>query len=484
MQEKTHTKLKIDLHEKQRLAFYSRATEILFGGSAGPGKSLLMRISAVRWCEMIPGCQVYLFRRTYPDLRDNHLRGPTSLKMLLAGRLASGEVAYNKTENEFVWKKTNSRIRLCHCQNEDDVENYQGAEIHVLLIDELTHFSEYQYKFLRSRVRCVGIEIPEKFKSYFPRVETASNPGSLGHSWVKKMFVSQTPMEIVKTRPVDGGMLRQYIPARIADNPTMMKEDPTYLDRLNGLGSEQLVKAMRDGDWDIFAGQYFTDFSRDIHVLPRDFKIEPWWQKFCGYDHGFNHPFVFGAYAVDGDGNVIKFAECGDTNKKPDEIIKAIRDCFPEIKSETIWAGHDCWTRQRDGGPAVVEHFHNAGLNFVQAKIDRKAGAAQMRHYLDWRKDDNGIVIKKPRLYFKENCWRSIRQIPAMVIDDRDVEDVLKVDASDGDVWAGDDGYDETRYALMSRPPLGSKEPPRPAEQFSINWYKKKMHEQENMRRY
>ena len=80
-------------------------------------------------------------------------------------------------------------MQLCHCQYEDDVQSYQGAEIHVLMIDELTHFTEYQYRFLRGRVRCIGLQIPDTYKGRLPRIEAGSNPGSVGHAWVKKSFI-------------------------------------------------------------------------------------------------------------------------------------------------------------------------------------------------------------------------------------------------------------------------------------------------------
>lgn len=448
----SESSLSLMLNDKQRLAFYSPATEFLFGGAAGPGKSLLLRISAIRWCEQVPGIQVYLFRRTFPDLRDNHLRGPTSFFALL-----SSKAKYSKQENEFIFSN-GSRIKLCHCQYEDDVENYQGSEIHVLMIDELTHFTEYQYRFLRGRVRAIGLNVSEEFKSFIPRIETASNPGSIGHQWVKKAFI-RSPTEIYQTSVDEGGMMRQFIPAKLRDNPALLRDDPDYEKRLDGLGSPALVRAMKDGDWDIFAGQFFENWRRDIHVLPRDFEIQPWWNRFGGYDHGHNHPYVFGAYAVDGDGNVYKYRECGDRGRKPDQIIDEINAAAPEflIKRHPIYAGHDLWVKGRDGSPEIVEKFMPK-LAMIKAHIDRKTGADQIRNYIDWRKDDSGEFIKRPKFYVLENCWRTIQQLPAMIYDENDPEDVLKVDATENDVWAGDDAYDEPRYALMSRPRLSKQE--------------------------
>ena len=484
----SEAKIRVDLNPKQRRAFHSPATEILYGGSAGGGKSLLLRVSAVRWCEDVPGIQVYFFRRTYPELRDNHLRGIGNFFTLLADRLASGAVRYNKQDNEFVWVKTNSRIALCHCQYEDDVEKYQGAEIHVLMMDELTLFTEYQYRFLRSRVRLAGLPIPPEHAGKLPRIECGSNPGNIGHAFVKRMFrPNEVPFQnqIWQAPKKEGGLLRQFIPAKLKDNTAFLEHDPDYENRLDGLGNPTLVKAMKDGNWDIFAGQYFEKWSRDIHVLPRDFQIESWWPQFGGHDHGFTHPYVSGMYAVDGDGNIIMFAEAGNRGREPDQIADEIKEAYREslgcrgvadknvidglnkkLAGVSFYAGHDVWAKhhldRKYGGRAIVEQFREQGLSMLQANIDRKTGASWLRSLLDWRQDPDGKVVKKPRLYIRENCWRTIRCIPQMQIDENDPEDVLKVDAADADIWAGDDAIESLRYACMSRWSPAKKEKQKP----------------------
>jgi|TARA_Y100000310_G_scaffold145087_1_gene144439 hypothetical protein len=469
--------VQINLNPKQIIAYHSHATEILYGGAAGGGKSLLLRISAVRWCEEVPGIQVYLFRRTYPELRENHLRGPFSFFTLLASGLDSGKVSYSKQENEFVWKDTNSRIVLSHCQYEDDVVKHLGSEIHVLLMDELTLFTEYQYRFLRSRVRLSGLDVPEKYQEYLPRIECGSNPGQIGHAFVKKAWrPNEKPYEnrIWNAPRSEGGLKRQFIPAKLKDNTALLASDPTYEARLDGLGNETLVQAMKDGNWDIFAGQFFEKWNTEIHVLPEDFKIEPHWTQFGGYDDGYTHPYVSGAYAVDGDGNIIKFAEAGNTGCEPDQIKREIAEAYQDglgfrgskdkgvlsslerqLADLEIYAGHDIFSKHnlqmKAYGREKAEQFRELGLTMLHADIDRRNGASWLRTLLDWRQDPDGKIVKKPKFYVKENCWRTIRTIPQMQINPNNPEDVLKVDATEHDAWAGDDAYDETRYACMSR---------------------------------
>ncbi len=150
--------INLNLHPKQAIALDTEATEVLYGGAAGGGKSHLMRVAAILWCASIPGLQVYLFRRIREDLIKNHMEGPKGFRSVLAPWVLNGFVRIVEDEIRF-WN--GSKIYLCHCKDEKDIYKYLGVEIHVLLIDELTHFNEAMYRFLRNRVRMVGVDVPK-----------------------------------------------------------------------------------------------------------------------------------------------------------------------------------------------------------------------------------------------------------------------------------------------------------------------------------
>lgn len=446
--------MEIQLTPKQSQAFQTEATEVLYGGAAGGGKSYYERTSAIRWCVEVPGIQVYFFRRTLPDLRDNHLRGPTSFQILLDPYLRSGHVKGPTQENEFrFWN--GSMLHLCYCDSENDVEKYRGAEIHVLIMDELTHFSEYQFRFLRSRVRISGLTIPEKYKAKLPRIEAASNPGSIGHAWVKRTFINPKPYnEIWRTPPEEGGMLRQYIPARLTDNPHLTKDDPNYADRLRGLGADSLVRAMLDGDWDIVAGQAFEKLRRDVHC------IEPFvppddWLCFGSFDWGSSKPFSFGLWTVangnelpDGRqyrrGAIIRYNEVYGWNGKADEgLRKEATEVADMVKARTgnrrlayIAADPSMW--KVDGGPSIAETMLRRGVVLRRADHNRLTGYVEVRQRIGG--DGDG-----PMLYATKNChdgfWRTL---PDLVMDESHPEDV--------DTDQEDHCYDDVRYACVSRP--------------------------------
>ena len=460
---------RLKLEPKQGIDFQTDATEVLYGGAAGGMKSFTKRASAIRWCAEVPGIQVYMFRRTLPDLRDNHLRGPTSLHVMLDPYISTGYVKYRAVENEFeFWN--GAVLHLCYCDSENDVEKYRGAEIHVLIIDELTHFSEYQYRFLRSRVRIAGLAVPEKYKSRLPRIETASNPGSIGHAWVKRTFISpKSPMEIWRASPDEGGMLRQFIPSFLRDNPYLTRDDPSYASRLQGLGSDNLVRAMLDGDWDIIAGQAFEKLRRDIHCI-EPFEPPEGWNCFGSFDWGSTRPFSFGLWTVangealpDGRlyrrGAMIRWNEIYGWNGKPNEgVRKEAEDVAEMIRAKVggrklgyITADPSMW--KVDGSPSIAENMLRKGVVLRKADNARLVGYVQVRQRIAG--DEDG-----PMLYATKNChdgfWRTM---PDLVMDERHVEDV--------DTDQEDHAYDDTRYACQSRPWMSAvKEKKQPVDRW------------------
>ncbi len=450
----------------------SKATEILYGGAAGGGKSYLIRALAIALCYDIAGLQAYLFRRTFPDLMSNHMNGFMSFPEMLGPMLEKGQVKIREAEIIF---SNGSKIHLCHCQHEKDVTKYQGAEIHVLLMDELTSFSEYIYRFLRNRVRIGGLPVPEQWKSKIPLIVAGSNPGGIGHAWVKRSFLDHSAAYDVSLQsPAEGGMYRQFIPARLTDNPTLLKNDPGYADRLSGLGSDDLVRAMRDGDWNIVAGAAFEQLSRDKHCI-RPVEIPHWGTRFTSLDWGSSKPYAMTWYAVADDavhlakterwpavnigkGSIIMYRELYGWNGKPDEgareesweVAKRIAGLEEDgeriayrIGDSAMWAKHD--------GPSIAERFMDAlareGVDTPSMEMSKKDRAA---NYLEIRNRLSNSDGEKAGFYIFDTCTHFWRTMPDLQLDERQPE-------KGWDTTQEDHMADSVAYALVSRPTIMDK---------------------------
>jgi hypothetical protein len=490
--------LNLSLHQKQAEAFDSPATEILYGGAVGGGKSYLMRVAAISWAIEIPGINIYLFRRTFDELKKSHMEGPAGFRALLNKWVKAKLVDIVEHEVRF-WN--GSKIFLSHLQLESSLANYLSVEMHVLMIDEASSFSEKMYKILRSRVRMSGLDIPAKYQGRFPRILLSSNPGGIGHQWLKGGFVDGVdPGQIRQMDPVEGGFRRQFIPAKLEDNPTLMKESPNYADSLLGLGSDELVNAMRFGDWNVVAGAFFPEFSEKTHVI-RPFAIPAHWTKVLAGDTGFSSPFAY-----------LWFAVCSEDCDTPDGtfIPKGAMVCYREYyglaKKEGKWQYNvgvrltpkevaieigklegssriddrvlDPSAFAHKSGPSEAEMMAEQGIRFRRADNTRIARDGARGGWMELRQRLRGFN-DVPMIYFFDTCEHTIRTFPIQQHDSNNPEDMV----TDGE----DHLMDAVRYACMSRPwtaPAPKPREPRVRQPTLDSWSREIERDQEKARFY
>lgn len=471
-----------ELQEKQSICWTSRATEILYGGSAGGGKSHAMRVIALILAFSVPNLQIYLFRRVFADLIKNHIEGATGFRVLLAEWVKLKQVKI--TEDEICFQN-GSKIYLCHCQHEKDMYKYQGAEMQVILIDELTHFTEKIYKFLRGRARLGGVVVPEHLKHKLPLILCGSNPGGIGHEFVKQMFIDNCkPLEVRKMGVEEGGMLRQYIPARLADNPILMQNDPLYSEKLQGLGGA-LAKAMLEGDWDAIEGAYFDNYDITKHLIEY-VNIPQSWFKVRAFDWGYSRPFcvLWGAIS-DGSlvdcggikrsfprGSMIVYREFyGCTGKANEglkmnvpEIAKTLKELQVGEKMDVMVADPAIFDVSH--GESIANQFEKEKIGWHPADNKRVNGWQQIRARLNGNEDGQSL------LYITKNCRNLARTLPLMQYDTSKPED-LNTDLEDHAV-------DTLRYLCMSRPitPAEIKKPMTQDEEFKYKMQVQRLIEQ------
>lgn len=408
-------------NERQIEFFLSRKRHIAYGGARGGGKSWAMRRKFILLALRYPGLNLLLLRRTLPELRENHL--------IPMQRELYGFAVYNSSERVFRFPN-GSRIKLGYCDTAQDIYQYQGQEYAVIGLEEATHFTQEQMQFLSTCNRTTR-------RDFSPRMYYTCNPGNVGHAWVKRLFIDREYMANENPNDYD------FIPARIYDNKVLMEADPSYIKQLMAL-PEDLRRAHLDGDWDVHAGQYFREFSREKHVI-KPFSIPRWWRRFRSMDWGYNDPCCVLWHAVDGEGRVYTYRELYVNQTRAADVAKKVIELSAGEEIRYTVASPDMWQNRGAmlsakggfGGETLADLFASAGMALSPADNTRVAGWNRIREYLAPFPD--GIA---GWLCF-EGCTNLIRQLPALQYDSRNRED-----AADGN----DHAPEALRYGLMSRP--------------------------------
>ena len=450
--------------------------EGFFGGAAGPGKTetILMYPLVHGWYRH-PNFKGIILRRTFPDL-EREIISRSHEYFPLTGAV------YNESKHRWRWP-WGAILQFGHAEHEKSIKNYDGVEYNYVGWDELTHFTEFQYLYLSlERCRSSVPDLPAVVRS-------GSNPGNIGHSWVRKRFVEPAREGSViireKVRDITGREVenkRIFIPAFATDNPTLLKNDPNYLARMEML-PEAERRAKIYGDWWTFAGQVFREFrnehfpgepSNAIHVGPQ-VSIPEWWPRFYHLDWGTSAHSIglWGALAPSK--KLYVYREYAEKDKKVFDWGTDFKLLSQGENIRTVGLCHSAFANRGDEYTLAQQFSKYSGFNPYNSGRDRIGGKSLVHEFLRWapleriklpREDFNQPLAEKifriygeakfkeymanfedeapeeniPRLYIFETCKNLIETIPLCVYDDKDVEDVAE--------WNGDDAYDCLRGLL------------------------------------
>lgn len=456
--------------------------EVFFGGARGGGKTEASLGDWLQHSAQYGENAIGIFvRRKLTQLTEVIARANQLFKPLGA--------KYNEQKKTFTMPG-GGRLRFVYLERDSDAEEYQGHSYTRIYVEEVTNFPDPgPINKLRATLRS-GTGVPSGMR-------LTGNPGGAGHNWVKKRYITPDPRgyKVIteeETMVVEGAKItvsldRVFIPSKIGDNVLLMRNDPTYILRLRQSGSEALVKAWLEGNWDIVDGAFFDEWDTDKHVLSMDWLdlIPKNAMKFRAFDWGSAKPFSVGWYAMsDGSwglpiGAMVKYREWYGA-QGPNKGLKMTADqvavgilqregaAFSEMgamikgPSEAVrYGAADPSIFIRDGGPSIGETMILRGCNWFKADNRRIPGWEILRQRLV---GENG----QPMIYFLECCDDSIRTIPTLQHDDKNPEDL--------DTEAEDHAADETRYACTSRPwvPKGKPVPagmvyPKTPDQLTFN---------------
>ncbi len=382
-------------NEKQKSFFRARQKYVGYGGARGGGKSWAIDHKAPMLALYYPGIKLLLLRRTYKDLERNHVRVLEPMLKNIA--------RYSRQEKCFYFPN-GSILELGYCASEGDVLQYQGQEYDVIFMDEATQFTEYQFQTLTACLRGAN-----KFPK---RMYLTCNPGGVGHEWVKRLFVSK------KYKDTENPEEYTFISATVFDNTVLMENDPGYIDMLNNL-SEGLRQAWRDGNWDMLAGQYFSEFDRRIHAV-EPFVIPKHWKKYRAIDYGLDCLACLWI-AIDERGDYYVYREYAESDKTISEgAMDVLRLTDTENGEDILYtvAPDDLWARSQESAKSKADLFREAGLNLLKGSRNREAGWLAVKELL---KVQNGAS----RLKIFSSCVNLIECLPALQRDNKKPTDCM-----------------------------------------------------------
>jgi len=439
--------------DRQKQFHLSPAKYRLFGGAAGPGKTKALLWEAIFQARAWRGADTLLLRRTYPELESSllaYFRRDVPRKMYKS---------YNEAKHVVTWLN-GSTTRFGYCRNENDVYQYQGAEFLFIGLDELTHFTLKQWQFLTSRNRC---PVPRSFCC----MAGATNPGNVGHAWVKALWVDHVPPPGFERPELYDPDDYAFIRARLDDNP-IYANDAEYRRTLETL-PEHLRRAFLEGDWNVFAGQYFDIFDFGRHtVRPEEIRLEPWWPRWISIDWGFQHPSaVYWHCAIplrsssvissearnlsssfgqrdpsaapfprdDNPCRIATYREFVQNGLSPRMLAQAIAERSGRENISEVFLSPDAFAH-RTSEASIAEQLGDVlvanGLPRPAPADDDRIGGWQLMYQM--LESDSWVIT--------ENCTKLIECLPLLVRDNHRVEDIRKVE--------GDDPADAARYGLVS----------------------------------
>ena len=437
--------------------------EVLYGGSAGGGKSYAMLADPLRYITH-PQFSGLLIRHTTEELRELVWKSQELYPKAIPN------IKWSERKMQWV-SPQGGRLWFSYLDRDDDVLRYQGLAFSWIGFDELTQWATpFAWNYLRSRLRTPASDLPIAMRA-------TTNPGGAGHQWVKKMFIDPAPAnQSFWATDIDNGQVlrypnghtregeplfrRKFIPARLFDNP-YLAESGDYETMLLSLPEHQR-KQLLEGNWDVAEGAAFPEWNTDIHVI-EPFDIPKSWRKFRACDYGYGSYSGVVWIAISPSEQLIVYRELYTQKVLATDLADMILEA--EEDDGTISYGvldSSLWHKRGDTGPSLAEQMVQRGCRFRpsdRSKGSRVAGKNELHRRL--QVDE---FTEEPRLVFFNTCRNIISQLPSIPLDKRNPEDV--------DTKAEDHLYDALRYGIMTRPrsslwdydPLNAVESFKPAD--------------------
>lgn len=234
-----------------------------------------------------------------------------------------------------------------------------------------------------------------------------------------------------------------FLPAKLTDNPALTERDPEYEANLWAQG-ERLARALLDGDWSVFAGQFLPEFNYHTHTCEW-FEPPRKWTRFRGYDWGFAAPCAMLWYAVDSaSGRLYQYQELYEVGLTDPQQAERINKMSPPSERYAFsYADPAVWTKRTTEviAKSTFDIFLEHGIYLTKADNNQERKAKRLRSALA------PIHDGKPGLMIMRNCVNTITEFEGLMSDPDWPERPL--------TRQQDHAYDASCYALTNyMPPM------------------------------
>jgi hypothetical protein len=418
--------------------------EVLYGGSAGGGKSYGLIADPMRYFGN-GNFNGLILRRTNDELREIIWKTQELYPRAYPG------AKWQERKSQWIFP-SGAKLWLTYLEREDDVLRYQGQAFSYIGFDELTqHATPFAWNYMRSRLRTTDPKLPVYMRA-------TTNPGGPGHGWVKAMFIDPAPAgETFNAKDLETGkeltypdghkkagqplFQRRFIPATLKDNPYLYQEG-TYEANLLSL-PEMQRRQLLEGDWAVADGAAFPEFRPHIHTIT-PFEIPHEWRKFRSCDYGYSSYSAVHWFAIDPSFETLYVYRELYVSKHTGKDLASV--ILQEERGESLSYGildSSCWHNRGQIGPSIAEEMIAMGCRWRPS--DRSAGArvAGRNRLHELLKVDE--VTEQPGIVFFNNCRQIIADLQVIPTCPKGSDDI---DAR----FSSDHTYDSVRYGIMSRP--------------------------------
>ena len=424
--------------------FAASEQEVLYGGSAGGGKSYALIADPMRFFDN-KNFNGIILRRTNDELRELIWK---SQELYLS---IWPKAKWHQQRSQWTFP-SGSHLWFTYLERDEDVLRYQGQAFSYIGFDELTqHATPFAWDYLRSRLRTTDPTLPVYMRA-------TTNPGGPGHGWVKRMFIDPAPAGVpfpatsletgeALTYPPghakEGQPLfyRKFIQAKLKDNPYY--NDGQYEANLLSLPENQR-RQLLEGDWTVADGAAFPEFRMHHHVC-EPFEIPNHWLKFRSCDFGYSERQASAVhwYAVEPSTSILYvYRELYINQLTGTQLAHRILELE---RGETISYGvldSSVWAMRGQSGPSIAEEMIRVGCRWRPSDRSQGSRIASKNRLHELLRIDS--VNGKPGIIFFNTCRQIIADLPVIPMS-KDSDDI-------DPKYATDHAYDSIRYGIQTRP--------------------------------